>query len=427
MGHRRGKVGLVGGMPLAVALVLVGCGGGTTLEEPSGQVASPIVGGELTTGFPYVVAFLNSGLGRCTGTLIAPNLVLTARHCVDVQAGDAGNCAEAKFLPTQDQDLQVLACADVRDRNACAARFTVDHVVRTPGTAMCGNDMALLVLSALIPADVATPIEPRVSGPIYGTSLNRAFTAIGYGVTDLQMTGGGIKRIREDIRIECIPGHPTLRFACADMPQRLSEREFLAGEGTCHGDSGSAALEQGSFNRGEPLILGVLSRGEERDGKCGLSATYTRTDAWKDFLVDNARKAAKRGGYPVPAWARLGLGEKPPGTACDKDGDCASGMCASNPDEDGSICVDVCGAAPCVAGTYCLDGSGLVPSTCPGEGAPPDVKSVDPTPDPMPPSPIQGRCAMTCPGGDGPASGGLFVALASGLLFGIRRRRGTRA
>ena len=64
-----------------LALVLFTCGG------PSDEVASQsgrLVGGTADTSGPQhdTVVVVRANLTRCTGTLIAPLVVLTARHCL---------------------------------------------------------------------------------------------------------------------------------------------------------------------------------------------------------------------------------------------------------------------------------------------------------------------------------------------------------
>src|SRR5688572_25502146 len=69
--------GLLRIVGLAAAAASVAC----ALEPtPPGSTAAPIVNGELDTGEPATV-FISLGGGACTGTLVSPKVVLTAKHC----------------------------------------------------------------------------------------------------------------------------------------------------------------------------------------------------------------------------------------------------------------------------------------------------------------------------------------------------------
>src|SRR5690606_37871926 len=69
----------------------------TLTEEPQvRQMRDAIQGGTIEQGWPQVMGMLiyaQGGYATCTGSLIAPNLVLTARHCI-APTNDAviGNC-----------------------------------------------------------------------------------------------------------------------------------------------------------------------------------------------------------------------------------------------------------------------------------------------------------------------------------------------
>ena len=107
--RRSARAGI--GWALALAPALVACGGSGE-AEPAGddaatlaQIQQPIIGGALdesTSGVVGLALDLGSRVaGHCSGTLIAPNLVLTARHCVALtEATDAEGvveCGTAKF------------------------------------------------------------------------------------------------------------------------------------------------------------------------------------------------------------------------------------------------------------------------------------------------------------------------------------------
>ena len=72
---------------LLAAVLLAGC-----IEQPStSHISKPVIGGEITPEgeFPCVGALWLSSQNtfECTGTLIAPDVVLTAAHCI-VFAGE---------------------------------------------------------------------------------------------------------------------------------------------------------------------------------------------------------------------------------------------------------------------------------------------------------------------------------------------------
>ena len=67
--------------------------------ENIGTSADPIIKGKDSTSDQDAVVLIvkldfKSGIGACTGTLIAPNLVLTARHCVSNVASAPFGCKE---------------------------------------------------------------------------------------------------------------------------------------------------------------------------------------------------------------------------------------------------------------------------------------------------------------------------------------------
>ncbi len=72
---------------LALGLVLVFAGASTAHADP---VQPFIVGGEYVDSAPWAVQLINGGSFGCTGSIIAPQWALTARHCSgdSVRVGD---------------------------------------------------------------------------------------------------------------------------------------------------------------------------------------------------------------------------------------------------------------------------------------------------------------------------------------------------
>lgn len=77
---------LLVGLGLATMAAVVGCGTQGS-HEVTAEVEQPMVGGTVSTGDPAVVVtraqYSDGSTGSCTGTLIAPNVVLTASHCIE--------------------------------------------------------------------------------------------------------------------------------------------------------------------------------------------------------------------------------------------------------------------------------------------------------------------------------------------------------
>src|SRR5262249_33103066 len=127
-----------------------------------------------------------------------------------------------------------------------------------------------------------------------------------------------------------------------------------SGDGTCEGDSGSSAFEQRSFDSGDWVSFGVLSRGGvSSDGMTCLGAIYTRFDAWGTLVEQVAIEAANTGGYTVPTWAQNRL---PNGTACNEDSDCASNDCLAPDSNSAFTCVACDDTHSCNTGLSCDQG-----------------------------------------------------------------------
>ena len=130
---------------------------------------------------------------------------------------------------------------------------------------VCGNDIALLILSTNI--QLPQYVEPVINPPMTDHSQwATTVAAIGYGIdTPTDMTGqtAGTRRIKENISLVCIPNDTTFTncFSDPSVEAILTATEFESGDGTCEGDSGSSAYDQTQFNAGKWASFGVLSRG----------------------------------------------------------------------------------------------------------------------------------------------------------------------
>lgn len=308
---------------LSVALfpALVACGAAPEKSESLGHQASAVQGGTADTKTAHNFAVgIASRLGAvCSGTLIAPNLVLTARHCVVPPEEGAVNC-DAKFAANvSPSSLYVTTEPSLRGAKHL---YQAKEITTPDDTSFCGNDIALITLEDNIPASEAKPATPVVQFSMADSSkIGGEITALGYGITSPTASDSGVRRIRQNINIVCVPGDESR--ACTGTYARMldSDREFITEGYVCHGDSGGGAFDQASFATGKPYVLGALSRGPQTDAQC-LAAIYSRTDAHAELIIAAGKKAAKAGGYDEPEWltAPAPSSDDPQlGTVCEGD------------------------------------------------------------------------------------------------------------
>lgn len=294
-------------MRLRVALALTGLAACVARRDPPrpGSSTQAIQSSVVDDEHRYAmgVCLTNDGPGRCSevcsGALILPNVVATARHCVSTSAEVIDCRTTPRFGAARAGTLWATTRTTMDTDGGTAGWYEVDEVRVPADDRVCGNDLALLVLKASVP-DV-TPVIPGVQYVMSDRDRYSAtFTAIGYGVTTPKGSDSGVRRRLDLVSVLCIPGE-------AECGDDVDVKEFQSGTGTCSGDSGSSALERGSFLRGEPVSFGVLSRGSVSGPDCELSF-FTRFDAHRDFVLEVAREAsAEWSRYPEPSWTE----EKP--------------------------------------------------------------------------------------------------------------------
>ena len=324
-------------------------------SQPETEVVSTatfeIETGAIMNGYPDTednavvgIVHLSQGLGICSGSLIAPNVVLTAQHCVAplVNAPKPGavDCFSTSFGPTH-APISMYVTTDQMMQEGSDDWFGVAEIRVPDGTGVCGNDVALMVLAEPIPASKALPMVPRLDEPIYAPTPHlmasgEEYSAIGFGSTSDYGGGSGMRRRRDGLYATCAG------TACGFMS--FLETEWVGDAGVCSGDSGGPAVDM--LNR----VLGVASRGS---AGCG-NPVYGYVWAWSDWLKEQVAEATKSAGVEPPLWT-TGWSTHPGaafpmGEPCKGGGACPSMLCL-----DG-FCTRLCDKlAPCPSGFFCDD------------------------------------------------------------------------
>jgi len=253
---------------------------GVTLG-PEGVLGLRIVNGQTaSSSSDSTIRFVREGKLWCSGTLIAPNLVLTARHCVsnmDEQTNDP--CG--KFL--DDVAPSSLGVTTGVNPSGIVAQGT--KISHDGGPNMCGHDVTLVHLDRNVPG--AKLSMPRFSNAKPGeTGL-----AVGYGENGRGQTPS-TRQERGNVAVLAVgPTNTSYKPTnAAAINYEVPAGDFATGESTCFGDSGGPIFDA------QGQVFGVTSRG--LDELCLDRPSLFASVSAHEALIRNALTLA---GHPLPA------------------------------------------------------------------------------------------------------------------------------
>lgn len=231
--------------------------------------------------------------GVCSGALLAPNLVLTAHHCVAPLVNSGGgeeiDCAKTTFGDADPGDMIFVTTRETFSMSASDYVNVASIHFESASASFCGNDVALLVLDANVASSDAAPLEPRIGDDV---TKGDEFSAVGYGITTAGGVDAGTRRRRDGLTVECVGE------ACGTSSPNEAD-EWVGDTGVCSGDSGGPALDD--TNR----VAGVVSRSTS---DCTLPI-FSDVAARTDWIRTTTLEAAILGGYGPPSWT--GVSESP--------------------------------------------------------------------------------------------------------------------
>ena len=225
-----------------------------------------VIGGQpvVAGAFLDCVAVGNDAQWGCTGTLIGPNTVLSAGHCVEV--------ATRVFLGN--------------DVSKPGVTVRVKKRVRHPRYHQGGkrNDLMVLVLER----DVAN-VPPRTLATRAQIDAATDGRVVGFGAVEASGTFGYGRKRQADVPIASsacagqVDGHDdSSSYGCDRNLELVAGRSLLARD-SCNGDSGGPFyIDDGA---GGWLLAGATSRATDSAlNNCGDGGIYVRVERFKTWI-----------------------------------------------------------------------------------------------------------------------------------------------
>lgn len=285
-----GTPGSVPGMPtrrapliaalLCLAVTAASVGSTVAADAAAGGPGTEVYFGEpVDPGqYPFMVAILDRAEANrrsalhCGGSLISPDTVLTAAHCI-----------YRGSTRLQPRDLDVLVgSVDLGRYDGARVQIRRIHVHPDYDPVTYENDVAILQLDDTGQAPVATvqPGEEALWAPA------TTATALGWGETETGRYASVLQQV--DLPIvsdtDCATAYPATTFGAAFSGENMVCAGYTVDNqgDTCGGDSGGPMTVLDGTRR---VLVGVTSWGSSPCSRGGRPGVYSRVAAFSAFIA----------------------------------------------------------------------------------------------------------------------------------------------
>lgn len=343
-------------LALTSMMLVVDCG--QAGAERADSVEQPIIGGLLSTSSQDATVLVHrTGQGVwCSGVVVAPTLVLTARSCVFDLPDSTDQIFYVRCL-SNNTGTPVLRALD-------PAKFEIDVGTGKPnnearGVRFYAGDELDLCENGMVLIEVDTPLSPaplalRLDDPPVRNEMGKL---VGWGLSEDHRLVPGNERQQHQMQVLAVGGPSGSGFDLPDGGQlNVADGSFVTGEGGCFVDQGGPFISDESG-----AVVGILGILEPADPNAkiadgisycvGAHAVFRSLVAQRAWIRDafvRTNQGPWLEGHPPPA---------PLGQSCASPDDCASGICKTTTGGP-QFCSQNCNSTACPVGLECLGAPG---------------------------------------------------------------------